>query len=110
MGSGASSRRGWRAALLLLALAAFAAAHTQAPLYYSYQHPYFFHGLAQAGLGNLDQDWLANTADPTPLFSSLVAFTHRYLHDALFHVYFFLLLMLYAYSLLGVFEYLTGCD
>jgi hypothetical protein len=86
----------------------FGLAHTQAPLYYSNQHQYFVHGLARAGLGDLDRDWLANTVDPTPLFSSLVAFTHRYLHDGFFQVYFLLLMGLYAQSLVGIFEYLTG--
>ncbi len=86
----------------------FGIAHTQAPLYYSNQHQYFLHGLARAKLGDLDRDWLANTADPTPLFSGLVAFTHRNLHDGLFHVYFLLLLGLYANSLVGIFQYLTG--
>src|SRR5579859_1416115 len=51
----------------------FALAYTQAPLYYSNQNQYFLHGLAQSGLGNLKQDWLANTADPTPVFSALLS-------------------------------------
>jgi uncharacterized protein DUF6798 len=86
----------------------FGLAHTQAPLYYSNQHQYFLHGLARARLGHLDHDWLAGTADPTPLFSALVAFTHRYLHDALFQVYYLLLLALYCYTLVGVFRRLSG--
>jgi hypothetical protein len=87
---------------------AFGLAHTQAPLYYSNQHQYFLHGLARGGLGDLDRDWLANTADPTPVFSTVVAVTHRYLGDWLFQLYFLLLLGLYANSLVGIFRHLTG--
>ena len=50
-----------------------AAAHTQSPLYYSNQNQYLLHGAALAGYGHLEHDWLANTKDPTPLFSMLVA-------------------------------------
>lgn len=88
--------------------AAFAVAHTQSPLYYSNQNQYFLHGLAQGGLGFLSEDWLANTRDPTPVFTALVAFTYRHLHVDLFHVYFFLLLGLYFYSLAGLCAALPG--
>ncbi len=89
----------------------FGVAYTQAPLYYSNQNQYFLHGLAQAGLGNLDQDWLANTQDPTPVFSAIVAFTYRqsidvpvlrHIHEYLFYVYYILILGLYFHSLLGI--------
>ena len=60
--------------LLILGLAAgFALAHTQAPLFYSNQNQYLLHGFALAGYGRLADDWLANTHDPTPAFSGLVA-------------------------------------
>ena len=52
---------------LLLALV-FAAAYTQPVHYYSNQHQYLLHGLADAGYGNLSNDWLAHTTDPTPVF------------------------------------------
>ncbi|MFM8271547.1 MAG: hypothetical protein ACKODX_04350, partial [Gemmata sp.] len=57
---------------VLLAVA-FAVAHTQSPLYYSNQNQYLLHGAALGGHGRLGADWLANTADPTPVFSVLVA-------------------------------------
>ncbi|MDY3551750.1 DUF6798 domain-containing protein, partial [Gemmata sp. JC717] len=57
---------------VLLALA-FAVAHTQSPLYYSNQNQYLLHAAARAEHGHLAGDWLANTADPTPLFSRLVS-------------------------------------
>ncbi len=92
----------------LALMAAFGLAHTQSPLYYSNQNQYFLHGLARGGLGFLSEDWLANTRDPTPLFTALVAFTYRYLHVDLFNVYFFLLLGLYFYSLAGLCAALPG--
>jgi hypothetical protein len=57
--------------------AAFAAAHTQSPLFYSNQNQYLLHGLASAGYGHLAHDWLSTTADPTPLFSAGVAAAYR---------------------------------
>jgi hypothetical protein len=57
----------------LVLAAAFALAHTQSPLYYSNQNQYLLHGAALAHYGHLERDWLANTRDPTPLFSLLVA-------------------------------------
>lgn len=92
----------------LVTAAAFAAAYGQAPLYYSNQNQYFLHGLAWAGDGLLHEDWLANTADPTPLFSALVAFTVRYLHPAIFHVYHAVILGAYAVAMLGLFDFLVG--
>lgn len=86
----------------------FGLAHTQAPLSYSNQNQYLLHGLAQGGLGVLDEDWLANTIDPTPIFSALIAFTHRTLHDSFFHLYYLVLLGLYFSALAGVFTHLTG--
>src|SRR6476620_3752090 len=91
-----------RVALLLVA-AVFALAHAQAPLYYSNQNQYFLHGLAQGGRGFLDEDWLARTADPTPAFSALVAFTYRYLHESFFYIYYLLILGIYLHALVGIF-------
>jgi hypothetical protein len=102
--------RGLVAVLVLCGLAAFAAAYGQAPLYYSNQNQYFLHGLAAAGDGLLDEDWLANTADPTPVFSGLVALTACFLHPWVFYLYHGLLLALYAAALVGVFAVLAGPD
>jgi hypothetical protein len=95
-------------ALFLLGAAAFAAAYCQAPLYYSNQNQYFLHGLARAGVGLLGEDWLANTLDPTPVFSALVAFTARHLHPWAFHLYYALLFGVYGAAMLGLFASLVG--
>src|SRR5262245_7910940 len=84
---------------LLLGAVLFAIAHTQAPLYYSNQNTYFGQGAADAGHGQLRDDWLANTRDPTPVFSTLVAVTDRFVGEWAFHVYYFALLMVYFISL-----------
>ncbi|MGZ6346518.1 MAG: hypothetical protein ACXWNC_02965, partial [Anaerolineales bacterium] len=84
----------------------FALAYNQAPLYTSNQNQYFLHGYAQAGIGNLSQDWLANTADPTPVFSFLVAATLRlFRSEALFFVYYALLMGVYFFSLFGIVDH-----
>jgi hypothetical protein len=98
-----SSRPLARLLLFLTGATIFAVAYGQAPLYYSNQNQYFVHGLARAGVGLLESDWLAGTLDPTPVFSALVAFTARYLHPWAFHVYYALILGVYAAALLGLF-------
>ena len=81
----------------------FALAYTQSPLYTSNQNQYFLHGLANADYGYLNRDWLANTLDPTPIFSLLVEWTYRLTHlPALFYLYYAILLGLYLYCLVGI--------
>ena len=79
---------------LLLAVA-FAAAHTQSPLYYSNQNQYLLHGAALGGHGHLAADWLATTRDPTPLFSALVAAVYATAGAWLLQPAYFALLMGY---------------
>ena len=81
----------------------FAISYAQSPLYTSNQNQYFLHGLARAGYGDLNQDWLANTSDPTPFFSGLVESTYRYLRwEGLFYVYYAVLMGIYLFSLWGI--------
>lgn len=93
-----------RAALnFLLLTTVFSIAYAQSPLYTSNQNQYFLHGLAQAGYGYLNQDWLANTPDPTPVFSALVTLTYRITHlPVLFYLFYALLMGIYIFSLLGI--------
>jgi hypothetical protein len=88
--------------LLLVGAVLFAVAHTQAPLYFSNQHQYFLHGLAEAGKGYLARDWLAGTRDPTPAFSAFIAFTHRHLNDFVFQAVFSVVIGIYFISLMAV--------
>jgi hypothetical protein len=85
--------RFWPWAVVWAAL--FAVAHTQSPDYYSNQHQYYLHGFAQAGVGHLDQDWLANTKDPTPAYSRFVAATYRHAGPWAFQAIYFVLLGVY---------------
>lgn len=84
-----------RPLLIALLAAAFAAAHTQAPLFYSNQNQYLLHGLASAGYGHLSADWLSTTPDPTPLFSAGVAASYRAAGLGPLHAAYFALLMTY---------------
>jgi hypothetical protein len=86
----------------------FGIAYTQAPLYYSNQNQYFLHGLANAGLGYLYDDWLASSADPTPVFSFLVEMSDRYLPEFVFYAYYILILGIYFHSLVGLWPIVTG--
>jgi Domain of unknown function (DUF6798) len=83
--------------------AVFALVYTQLPLYHSNQYQYFLHGMASAGYGFLKRDWLAGTADPTPLFSAMVDITLRIFHsEAPTYMYYGLLMGVYLFSLYGI--------
>jgi hypothetical protein len=77
---------------------AFALAYTQAPLFFSNQNQYLLHGFSEAGVGHLNRDWLAQTRDPTPVFTELVDVSVRNLGAACLQVEYFLLLMAYFLS------------
>jgi hypothetical protein len=96
---------GW----LVLSLV-FSLAYTQSHLYNDNQNTKFLHGLAMGGLGLLREDWMANTADPLPVFSLLASFTYAFLSQRLFYVYFALLMGVYVYSILGIASTLYGMD
>lgn len=90
-------------ALTLFWTLLFAAAYTQSPLYTSNQNQYFLHGLANAGVGFLSEDWLAKTPDTVPVFNALVEWTVRIFHsNLLFYGYYALLMGVYLFSLLGI--------
>ena len=86
---------------LLVGALLFAAANTQALFYWSNQNQYFLHGLADAGLGDLKQDWLANTVDPTPVFSTLVSWIYRFTHESVYYVSYAVILGIYFVSLVN---------
>lgn len=88
--------------IMLLVFVLFALAYSQAPLYTSNQNQYFLHGAAAADVGSLELDWLANTIDPTPVFSALVQLTFLLDLPILFHLYYFVLLAVYLYSIWGL--------
>lgn len=98
----------WTALGAFLAWTAiFAILYAQSPLYSSNQNQYFLHGLARAGLGFLNRDWLAGTADPTPVFSTLIYLTYALTHtDLLFYVYYALLMGVYLFSAYGLMDLL----
>ncbi len=80
----------------------FGISYTQYPLYTSNQHTKFLQGLAEAGNGYLNKDWLANTLDPLPAFTFLVKITYAYFHENFFYFYYILIFGIYVYSILGI--------
>ena len=85
----------------------FAILYAQSPLYTSNQNQYFLHGMARAGLGFLNRDWLANTPDPTPVFSALISLTYALTHSNwLFYAYYALLMGVYIFSVYGLMDLL----
>ena len=83
--------------------ALFTLAYAQSPLYTSNQNQYFLQGLARAGFGTLNHDWLANTLDPTPVFSGLIYLTGRFLFwSPIFYLYYGILAGTYLFSLFGI--------
>jgi hypothetical protein len=101
-----AARPFWPWALLWAFL--FAAAHGQSPEFYSNQHQYLLHGLAEAGLGHLNEDWLARTHDPTPAFTAIVAGTYKIAGWAGLQTTYFVLLGVYFEGMRRLVEALPG--
>ena len=81
----------------------FGIIYAQSPVYTSNQNQYFLHGLAAAGFGNLDVDWLASTIDPTPVFSFLIYITYLIAqNEFIFYFYYIVLMAIYLFSLIGI--------
>jgi hypothetical protein len=71
-------------------------------IYQSNQHTRFLHGLAKAGYGFLDKDWLANTINPFPVFSFLIFITYSFLHEYFFYLYYIIVAAVLIYSLIMI--------
>lgn len=85
----------WLASLLL------AVAHAQLPLFSRNQHTYFLHALARTEPG-LRHDWLANTADPQPVFSWLLHESRTLFGDEVAYVWMMLATFVFACSLFRI--------
>jgi hypothetical protein len=104
----------WQKTTLIIAIwigiaLLFGFAYTQSPLYEGNQNTKFLHGLAQAGVGHLQDDWLANTVDPLPVFSSLVNLTAR-INQNLFYLEYFVMFGIYVFSLWGILTHLFKAE
>lgn len=81
----------------------FTLVYAQSPLFTSNQNQYLLHGLAQARYGFLNQDWLTNTVDPTPIFSKMVQISYELFHwTPIFYIFYGLILGVYLFSLTGI--------
>lgn len=89
----------------LLLMLVFAASFRQWSLYSSNQNQYFLHGLANAGVGFLNLDWLSQTVDPDPVFTALVSGTIRVLSENAFYFLYMAILAIYGFSILGIGSY-----
>lgn len=99
--SGSAKKKNYLIACLFFLI--FVAGYSLTPLFTSNQNQYFLHGMAQAGLGSLDQDWLANTADPAPVFTAIVKWTCLlFKSNFWFYVYYIAILAVYFFSLLKI--------
>jgi hypothetical protein len=99
--SGRQNLRWWLAFLVLVIV--FSLAYAQSPLFTSNQNQYFFYGMARAGFGDLDQDWLYSTNDIVPVFSFLVYLTYSIFHTTwVFYLWYAVIFGIYLYSMYGI--------
>ena len=85
----------------------FGIVYAQSPLYTSNQNLYFLHGLARAGFGYLNRDWVASLPEAMPVFSGLVTLTYMLFHGkALFYLYYALVMGVYLWSMYGIMDML----
>ncbi|NJL84430.1 MAG: hypothetical protein HC890_18590 [Chloroflexaceae bacterium] len=113
--------RGWlskqpaiaKGAEFLLTALVFSLAYTQEAIFNSpedadgNQNTKYFLGLARAGHGFLERDWLASTIDALPAFTALVEWSYRlFQSEIIFFIGYGLILGLYVFSLVGIVNYL----
>ncbi len=96
--------------LMIVFITVFAVAHTQSPLYSSNQNTYLLHGLANANLGFLSYDWMANTIDPFPLFSLIVSLTYSNAPELFFYIYYAIILGVFIFSIMGIVSKVWGIN
>lgn len=84
------------------------------PLFFSNQNTKFLHGLADAGYGQLAEDWMAQTVDGLPVFTRIVQWTAKVGPFWLFYVEQFLVYAVHALALVLLFRrahpWATGAD
>ena len=90
---------------LLLGLL-FVVYHKKNPLYTSNQNTKFLHGAGEAGYGFLENDWMANTLDPLPLFTFLVKTLYLFNSIEITYFIFGAALLIYFYTLGKIAQYL----
>ncbi len=106
--SEAQQEKGWFGSIarvlvnFLVLMVVFGIPYSQEPLYTDNQNTKFLQGLAQAGLGQLQNDWLANTIDPLPAFTFLVRITYQVFGEYGFYLYALIAYGIYAYSLVAI--------
>lgn len=100
----------WSAIARFSLILLFAISFPQKPLFSSNQNAYFIHGLANAGIGYLHLDWLAQTTDPFPVFSALVSITMLLFGEYAFYLYQIGIQGIYAYSILAIGSYVFRFD
>jgi hypothetical protein len=94
----------------ILLMIVFAISVQQWPLYIGNYNTYLLHGYANANVGFLNQDWLAQTTDPFPLFSTLVGITILYFDENTFYFYQIIIIFIYSYSIVGICSYIFKFD
>ncbi len=83
----------------------FGVIYAQSPLFTSNQNAYFLHGLANAGFGYLNYDWLATRQESMPVFTWLVYLTTMVFHSKVpFYLYYALLMGVYLFSMVGIMD------
>lgn len=97
----------WAAFLLLVSIALFFIYPADVILTGN-QYIYFFWGMKNAGIGYLANDFLAQEADPFPLFSLIVTFTETYLGRWFYYVLYWLVGLVYVASLFNIARYVFG--
>jgi hypothetical protein len=99
-------RTGWLIGMAVL----FALAHTQSLHVWSNQNQYYLHGAAIARAGDLKNDWLANTRDPTLVFSSLVALAYSWPGSPALSIVYVAMLMSYFLTIDRLLNALFGVE
>jgi hypothetical protein len=85
----------------VLALALFVVSPTQ-PLFTENQNTKFLYGLAKAGVGRLNEDWLVSETSTLPIFDALVFLTQKLFGGWMFYGWQIAAMAAYAAALCGL--------
>ena len=103
------AKRPWLAlALLLLSGAWFFLVFPTEPLYVENQNTKFLHGMALAGVGHLDRDWIANTVDVMPVFTCIVYLLHVVTPPSVCYLVQVVLFAVFLYSIVHIAAAVVG--
>lgn len=105
-----ASKKIYRFSYLIITSIVFIIAYPFWPQFAGNQNTYLLRGLASANYGLLGSDWLSNTPDLTPVFSTLVNILFSGFGKISFIVVYFIIIGIYIYAIFEILKKIFDRD